>query len=115
MEIQVNAAGKRIYPSEFKKQILDELGLGSTAAELGRKHGIPIHNILYWKQGAEKAISGKSKGPAPEEQVPVSEYRKLLDENKNLKRSLANMTVDRDILKEAHDIAVKKKWILPAK
>ena len=45
----------------------------------------------------------------------MSEYKKALEEIKNLGRSLVNMTVDRDILKEAHDIAVKKKWILPAK
>lgn len=115
MEFQVNAAGKRIYPSEFKKQILDELRAGSTAAELGRKYGIPIHNILYWKQAEQKAVLGKSKEPAAEEVVPASEYKKALEEIRNLRRSLANMTVDRDILKEAVDIASKKKWILPAK
>jgi transposase-like protein len=115
MQFQVNAAGKRIFPSEFKKQILDELREGSTAAELGRKHGIPIHNILYWKQAEAKAVSGNSKVPSPEEQIPVSEYKKALEEIKNLKRSLVNMTVDRDILKEAVDIASKKKWISPTK
>ena len=115
MEFQVNAAGKRIYPSEFKKQVLEDLRSGKTAAELGRKHGVPIHNILYWKQAEEKAVMGKSKESATEEQVPLSEYKKILEENKNLRRSLANMTVDRDILKEGHEIAVKKKWILPAK
>ena len=58
---------------------------------------------------------GKSREPVPEESVPASEYRKAIEEIKNLRRSLVNMTVDRDILKEAHDIAVKKKWILPGK
>lgn len=115
MEFQVNAAGKRIYPSEFKKQILDDLRAGSTVAELGRKHGIPIHNILYWKQAEAKAVFGKAKEPSAEEQVPVSEYKKALEEIKNLRRSLVNMTVDRDILKEAVDIASKKKWISPGK
>ena len=115
MEFQVNAAGKRIYPSEFKKQILEDLRTGKTAAELGRKHGVPILYILYWKQAEEKAVTGKSKEPAPEEQVPLSEYKKILEQNKNLRRSLANMTVDRDILKQGHEIAVIKKWILPAK
>lgn len=115
MEFQVNAAGKRIYPSEFKLRVLEELRAGNTVAELGRRHGIPIHNILYWRQSQEKAVMGKSKESASEDQVPVSEYKKALEEIKNLRRSLVNMTVDRDILKEAHDIAVKKKWILPAK
>lgn len=47
--------------------------------------------------------------------VPISEYKKtvqeLQEELKRVKKSLANMTVDRDILKEAVDIATKKKWI----
>ena len=39
--------------------------------------------------------------------LPVSEYRKALEEIKNLRGPLVNMTVDRDILKEAHDIAAR--------
>ena len=31
--------------------------------------------------------------------VPVSEYKKALEEIKNLRRSLVNATLDRDILK----------------
>ena len=115
MQFQINAAGKRVYPSEFKSKVLEELRTGATAAELGRRYGIPIHNILYWRQAAEKAVLGKAKDPNPEETVPALEYKKALEEIRNLRRSLANMTVDRDILKDAHDIAVKKKWILPVK
>lgn len=115
MQFQINAAGKRIYPSEFKRQVLEELQAGCTAAEVGRKHGVPIHNIFYWRQAAERAVSGKTKETAPEATVPASEYKKALEEIKNLRRSLVNMTVDRDILKEANEIAIKKKWILPAK
>ena len=115
MQFQVNAAGKRIYPTEFKGQVLAELKAGSTAAELGRRYGVPIHNIFYWRQSAEQAVSGKTKEPLPEETVPASEHKKALEEIKNLRRSLVNRTVDRDVLKEAHDIAVKKKWILPEK
>lgn len=115
MQFQVNAAGKRIYPSEFKRQVLDELRAGNTAAELSRRHGVPIHNLLYWRQAEAKAVMGKFKESAAEEQVPLSEYKKALEEIRNLRRSLVNMTVDRDILKESHDIAVKKKWISPAK
>lgn len=116
MQFQVNAAGKRIYPSEFKKKVLDELRGGATPHELGRKHGIPIQNVLNWRKAEEVAVLGKGKSVGKdEEMVPVSEYKKALEEIKNLRRSLVNMTVDRDILKEAHDIAVKKKWISPAK
>jgi transposase-like protein len=115
MEFPVNAGGKRVFPSEFKKKVLDELRAGQTAHELARKYGIQVHNILYWKKGEQMAVMGQS-GPHPAEAtVPVSEYKKALEEIKNLRRSLVNMTVDRDILKEAVDLAAKKKWILPVK
>ncbi len=114
MEFQVNAAGKRIYPSDFKKKVLDELRAGATAHELGRKYNVPIHNILYWKRGEQVAVLGARDSKA-DEPVPLSEYKKALEEIKNLRRSLVNMTVDRDILKEAVDIASKKKWISPGK
>jgi transposase-like protein len=115
MQFQVNAAGKRIYPSEFKAKVLTELRGGATAHELGRRYGIPIQNILNWKAREQSAVTGSSKGVKEEETVSLAEYKKAVEEIKNLRRSLVNMTVDRDILKEAHDIAVKKKWILPAK
>lgn len=115
MQFEVNAAGKRIYPTEFKRQVLGELRGGATPSEVGRRHGIPIQNILKWRRSEQAAVMGGSRDLEPTEMVPVSEYKKALEEIKNLRRSLVNMTVDRDILKEAHDIAVKKKWILPVK
>ena len=114
MTFQVNTAGRRIYPSEVKQAVLSDLREGNTAAEVSRKHGIPIQNIFKWRQLAERAVLRKTAEPG-EETVPVTEYKKALEEIKNLRRSLVNMTIDRDILKEAHDIAVKKKWISPAK
>jgi transposase-like protein len=113
MEFQINAAGRRVYPSEFKKKILEEIRTGVTAHELSRKYEIPIQNVLYWKKAQDEAVFGKNlkQEPAVTESVPVAEYRRILEENKNLRKSLANMTMDRDILKDAVDIASKKKWI----
>ena len=115
MQFQVNAAGKRIFPSEFKTKVLDELRAGATSHELGRKYGIGIQNIIHWKRVEQSAVFGKNHESKPDDAVPLAEYKKALEEIKNLRRSLVNATLDRDILKEAHDIAVKKKWILPAK
>jgi transposase-like protein len=115
MQFQVNAAGKRIYPSEFKRKVLDELRGGLTPHELGRRYGVPIQNIVNWRRAEEVAVLGMAKDAKPDETVPLAEYRKALEEIRNLRRSLVNMTVDRDILKEAHEIAAKKKWLLPAK
>lgn len=108
-EIQVNAAGKRMYPTELKKKVLAELSAGKTTHELGRRYGIPIQNILNWKKSRDNAVMGRA--PIPEGAVPLAEYRRLLEENNNLRRSLANMTLDRDILKDAVAVASKKKWL----
>jgi transposase-like protein len=115
MQFKVNAAGKRVFPSEFKTKVLEELRAGATAHELGRKYGIGTQNIIQWKKAEQSAVMGKSHEPKAEETVPLAEYKKALEEIKNLRRSLVNATLDRDILKEAHDIAVKKKWISPVK
>ena len=118
MEFQVNAAGKKIFPSEFKKKVLEELAQGATIPELARKYGIRDANILHWRKlqqlGAfigRPSVSQSQSSQILQEMVPAEEYQKLMEENRNLRRSLANMTVDRDILKEAVDIAAKKKWI----
>jgi len=118
MQFQINAAGRRVFPSEFKAKVLTELRGGATAHELGRRHGIPIQNILNWRNREEASVLERSNSKSAKEEestVSAAEYKKALEEIKNLRRSLVNMTVDRDILKEAHDIAVKKKWISPAK
>ncbi len=109
MEFKMKSDGTRIYDGSFKKQILDELLAGNTPAELGRKYQVPVQNILKWKK-KQTEFTAESEAKV-ENTVPVSEYKKLLEEVKLLKRSLVNMTVDRDILKEAVDIATKKKWI----
>lgn len=50
MQFQVNAAGQRIYPSEFKRKVLDDLRGGQTPHELGRRYGVPIQNIVNWRR-----------------------------------------------------------------
>lgn len=113
MEFQVNSAGKRIFPNAFKQKVLEEIESGATTHELARKYGVGIQNIVHWKRSRDHAVFGKNTESeiAKTESVPVFEYRRILEENKNLRKSLANMAMDRDILKEAVDIATKKKWI----
>lgn len=111
MEFQVRADGKKVYPRDFKRQVLDELASGLSPAELARRYQIPVQNIVNWKFKAARAAEASYEKPKAVESVPVAEYRRALEEIKNLKRSLANMTMDRDILKDAVDVATKKKWI----
>lgn len=110
MEFRTKIDGTKIYTNEFKKQIMEELAAGHSHAELARKYGIPSQNILKWKKKLDLVQNGGAMQTV-EPTIPLAEFKKLLEENKQLKRSLANMTVDRDILKEAVDIATKKKWI----
>ncbi len=98
MQFQLNAAGKRICPSEFKAKVLEDLRGGATPHELGRRHGIPIQEIVNWRRSEQVAVLGKSHEPKADESVPLSEYRMLLEENKNLRRSLVHASLDRDIL-----------------
>lgn len=113
--ISYKADGTRVYTSSFKQMVLGECASGATAAELARKYQIPMQNIIKWKKQTKKiqdpkveeSVSSRDYGEA------VNEIKRLQVEVKRLSKSLSNMTVDRDILKDAVDYASKKKWILP--
>ena len=111
--ISYRVDGKRIYTSQFKQELVAECLAGATSAEVARKYQIPMQNIVKWRQQIKKV-----KDPQIEKTVPahvhseaIDEIKRLQNELKKLSKSLSNMTVDRDILKEAVDYASKKKWI----
>lgn len=116
MEFQLATDGRKIYPSSFKKQLLDQMRSGEvTASELSRKYQIPIQNLVKWRRKEIEQVEGlikrEAKAQGKDESELLAAYRKLNQENEKLRRSLVNMTVERDILKDAVDIATKKKWI----
>ncbi len=115
MQYKTRSDGKKIYPSQLKKEILDLIKSGKSPAELSREYQIPIQNINKWNRSALEADQKTYEGAKPEEMITKSDHLKSIAELekqiKNLKRSLVDMTVDRDILKDAVDIATKKKWI----
>jgi hypothetical protein len=79
MQFQVNAAGTRIYPSVFKRKVLDELRGGHTPHELGRRYGVPIQNLVNWRRLEELAVLGKSKSESkPDESVPLTLLRAVV-------------------------------------
>jgi len=108
-EVRRNNAGKRIFSSQFKQKIIAEVEAGSTVGEVARKYGIVMQNIHRWMRLARNASDGALK--ANEDMVPVSELKKAQEEIKQLRQALGKMTLDRDILKDAVEIAAKKKWI----
>lgn len=111
--ISFRVDGKRIYTADFKQSVVAECMAGATSAEVARKHQIPMQNIVKWRMQIKKI-----KDPAVEKSIPASlhnealdEIKRLQNEIKKLSKSLSNMAVDRDILKDAVDYASKKKWI----
>ncbi len=111
--ISYRVDGKRIYTADLKKSVVAECLAGATSAEVARKYQIPMQNTVKWRMQTKKV-----KDPEIEKTIPaqaysdaVDEIKRLQNEIKKLSKSLSNMTVDRDILKDAVDYAAKKKWI----
>lgn len=115
MEFEKKQDGKTVYPAQFKQRVLEELAGGVSAAELSRRYQIPMQSIHRWARKSKAGADSNYAGATPEEMIPVASVRQMAQDYekqiKQLKKSLANMTMDRDILKDAVDIAAKKKWI----
>ena len=109
MEVKKSITGKRIWTGEQKRAILGELDQGFTPAEVARRHEINLQHLYRWRrrfqEGGETALRND------EAVVPVSEVRRLEAEKKALERALGEMTMERNILRDAVEIARKKKWI----
>lgn len=116
LEFNKRSDGK-IRPTRDQREIiLSEIRRGNSPAEVARKYGLRIQLVLKWRRDELQApLNAMNDLPnqtnRPVDAIPASEYRRLLDENSKLRKSLANMTLDRDILKDAVDLATKKKWI----
>jgi transposase len=122
MELRRNARGYRVVTMSERRQILDEMAANSMSpAEAARKYELAVWTVKRWltleaKSGQQSVTS--IEGTSQEPTVPLSEYQRLKEELEKeraqlnaTRKSLARMTVDRDILQEAVEIARKKKWI----
>lgn len=76
-------------------RILDELRAGKTAKELAREKGITVQTIYSWKK--------KYGEMNPDE---ARRLRALEQENARLKRLVADLSLDNQILKDVNS----KKW-----
>ena len=82
------------YSAEQMHKVLEDCKT-STQSEVARKHGISDKTISKWRQ--------KFKGfNTPD----IKKMRSLEDENARLKRMIANMAMDIEVLKEIN----AKKW-----
>jgi transposase-like protein len=110
MEVRKSLNGKRLWTAEQKREILSELEQGFTPAEIARRYEIQLQYLYRWRRrfqdGGEVALK------SDEAVVPVSEIKRLEVEKKALQRALGEMTMERNILRDAVAVAREKKWIL---
>ncbi len=95
MNLEAQMARRKRHTEEQIIRILNEAGAGATAKEVCRKNGISENTFYAWKS--------KFGG------LTVSEARRLRaldEENKKLKRIVADLTLDNLALKEINS----KNW-----
>lgn len=110
MEVRRSLNGKRLWTAEQKREILAELEQGFTPAEVARKYDIQLQYLYRWRRRFQEG--GETALRSDETVVPMSEVRRLEAEKKALQRALGEMTMERNILRDAVAVAREKKWIL---
>jgi len=92
-----NVPRKR-YTKEFRRSVVDHwLATGKTASEMSKEFGVNIWNLRDWK---------RQYGPraAPVDAAVPQTAEELVRENQQLRRELARVTMQRDILKKTMGI-----------
>lgn len=108
--------GKVRATDEQKRAILDLINSGKPIAEVARAHSLSIQTLVKWRRGDVKRSMRFDKREMPDlssadAKEMQAEIRRLVEENQKLRKTIGNVAYDRDILQEAYNIAVKKKWI----
>jgi len=86
--------GKR-YTEQQILSILEQVDAGQPLAEMTRLHGIAVSTIHRWKA----KYGGMTKNE-------TKRFRLLEEENRRLKKLVADLSLDNQVLKEV----VAKKW-----
>jgi transposase len=90
----VNPKPRRRYTAEFKAQAVELLETGRPVSELAEELGISANLLYSWKQVSQRSQVG-SEGPRAEGE------RDAADELRALRRELARLKIENDILKKA--------------
>ena len=106
--MQSTENSKRNYFNKAaKSKILEELRTsGMTVTNLARKHGIHPITVYKWKREMGKKIE---KLPTNIQEL-LDENERVKCENENLKKALADVAVEKQILKVANDILKKNQF-----
>ena len=95
---------RRQYSEEFKKEAIEYYRASNKSAEeVARDLGIPYSNLKRWHAQYQKRGELAFPGHGKEKLTPQEE------ENRRLKRELADTQIERDILKKALAIFTKKR------
>ncbi len=101
---------KKHYSSQEKEQILrDHFDHGLSISAISRKHQINAVNLYSWK----KMFMTFTK-PSKDGELTPEEIATLIRENEALKKAVADLVIDKAILKEANAILKKKQAPPPA-
>lgn len=90
----MNPKPRRHYTAEFKVQAIELLESGRHVAELAEELAISASLLYCWRQASQRPQVG-SEGPRAEGE------RDVADELRALRRELARLKVENDILKKA--------------
>jgi putative transposase len=86
---------KKRFTEEQIIQILDEIRAGKTAKEVSRQKGITLQTIYAWKKKFGDMSTDEAR-----------KLKALEQENARLKRLVADLSLDNQILKDVNS----KKW-----
>jgi transposase len=112
IEILAGPERRRRWSSTEKLSIVQETyEAGATVSLVARRYGIQPNQLFNWRRLASQgALTATS---CEEEVVPLSDYRALQSQVRELHRLLGKKTMENEILKEAHDVAsgTKKRML----
>jgi len=86
---------KKRYTEEQIVRILDEIDKGTAVAEVARRYGVSEATLFRWK----KEYAGMS-------ETELKRLKALEEENRRLKKIIAQQAMDNEILREL----LSKRW-----
>lgn len=109
----VQPGRRRSFTLEQKLALLAEADQCGGTSVVARRHGLNPSLLFRWRR--MRNVGGLTGLDKNEPVVPVSEVKALQARIRELERLLGRKTEETEILKEALDIARKKKLLSPSK
>ena len=103
---------RRSFSKEKKAMILDEFFRNNCSMiEIGQKYDVDPVTLARWKRN----MSDKDPGMNHSQVKLIAELEKEKEQNKLLRKLVADLSIDKEILNEALDIYKKKSEELTSK